>query len=62
VHSTFGADVRVGSVVVPPPGFYFNNDAYCYSGEVPGARRLQIGGAVVSNVRQRASVDSVTPI
>jgi hypothetical protein len=48
--------------VVPPPGFYFNNDAYCYSGELPCARRLQIGGAVVSNIKQRAYVDFVTPI
>jgi hypothetical protein len=48
--------------VVPPPGFYFNNDAYYYYGELPGARRLQIGGAVVSNVKQRSYVDFVTPI
>jgi hypothetical protein len=48
--------------VVPPPGFYFNNDAYYYYGELPGARQLQIGGAVVSNVKQRAYVDFVTPI
>jgi hypothetical protein len=48
--------------IVPPPGFYFNNDAYYYYGELPGARRLQIGGAVVSNVKQRAYVDFVTPI
>jgi hypothetical protein len=48
--------------VVPPPGFYFNNDAYYYYGELPGARRLQIGGAVVINVKQRAYVDFVTPI
>jgi hypothetical protein len=47
---------------VPPPGFYFNNDAYCYSGDLPCARRLQIGGAVVSNIKQRAYVDFVTPI
>jgi hypothetical protein len=48
--------------VTPPPGFYFNNDAYYYYGELPGARRLQIGGAIVSNVKQRAYVDFVTPI
>ena len=47
---------------VPPPGFYFQNDAYYYYGELGGGRRLQIGGAVVSNVKQRAYVDFVTPI
>ncbi|RDI57183.1 hypothetical protein DES45_107100 [Microvirga subterranea] len=48
--------------VTPPPGFYFDNDAYYYYGELPNARRLQIGGAVVSNVKQRAYVDFVTPL
>jgi hypothetical protein len=47
---------------VPPPGFYFQNDAYYYYGELPGARRLQIGGGVVSNVKQRAYIDFATPI
>jgi hypothetical protein len=59
-HATEGAGLYVPWLrgplagVVPPPGFYFNNDAYYYSGELPGARRLQIGGAVVSDVKQRA--------
>jgi len=48
--------------VTPPPGFYFQNDAYYYYGELPSARRLQIGGAVVSNVKQRAYIDFATPI
>lgn len=48
--------------VTPPPGFYFQSDAYYYYGELPGARRLQIGSAVVSNVKQRAYLDFVTPV
>jgi len=48
--------------VTPPPGFYFNNDAYYYYGELGGARRTQIGGAVIANVKQRAYVDFVTPV
>ena len=47
---------------MPPPGFYFENDAYYYYGELSGGRRLQIGGAVLSNVKQRAYVDFLTPI
>lgn len=47
--------------VVPPPGFYFNNDAYSYSGELPGGRQLPLGGAVISDVKIEARVDFVTP-
>ena len=46
--------------VVPPPGFYFNNDFYTYSGELSGGRRIQIGGAVVANVKVEARADFVT--
>jgi hypothetical protein len=46
--------------VIPPPGFYFNNDFYTYSGELSGGRRIQIGGAVVANVKAEARIDFAT--
>src|SRR3712207_6961465 len=36
--------------IVPPPGFYFSNDFLAYSGELTGARRIQIGGAGQADV------------
>jgi hypothetical protein len=46
--------------VTPPPGFYFNNDFYAYSGELAGGRRIQIGGAVLADVEIEARVDFLT--
>ncbi|GGC79311.1 hypothetical protein GCM10010994_41740 [Chelatococcus reniformis] len=48
------------SGIVPPPGFYFNNDFYFYSGELSGGRRIQIGGAVLAGVDIEARVDFLT--
>jgi hypothetical protein len=46
--------------VVPPPGFYFSSDFYAYSGELSGARRIQIGGAVLADVEIEARADFLT--
>ena len=46
--------------VTPPPGFYFSNDFYAYSGELSGGRRIQIGGAVLADVEIEARVDFLT--
>ncbi|SDG44496.1 SphA family protein [Bosea robiniae] len=50
-----------GAGIVPPPGFYFENDFYSYSGRISAARPIQIGGAVVANVKAEARVDFMTP-
>lgn len=47
--------------IVPPPGFYFQNDFYSYSGRISAATQTQIGGAVLSNVKVQARVDFLTP-
>lgn len=47
---------------VPPPGFYFQNDLYYYSGNLPGSGRTQFGGSVLTNVKQRSPVNFATPI
>jgi hypothetical protein len=47
--------------VVPPPGFYFENDFYSYSGKLSSSTRTQLGGAVLSNVKVEARIDFVTP-
>ena len=56
-----------GAGIVPPPGFYFSNVAYSYSGELRGGRRAQIGGAVLADVEIEARADFlsgtwVTPV
>jgi len=47
--------------IVPPPGFYFENDFYTYSGRLSAATQTQLGGAVLSNVKVQARVDFLTP-
>lgn len=46
---------------MPPPGFYFENDFYSYSGRLSARTQTQIGGAVLANVKVEARVDFVTP-
>ncbi|MCB8821980.1 SphA family protein [Microvirga rosea] len=46
--------------IVPPPGFYFSNDFMAYSGELSGARRIQIGGAVLADVEVEIRADFLT--
>lgn len=50
-----------GAGIVPPPGFYFETDAYSYSGRLSASRQTQIGGAVLANVKVEARVAFVTP-
>lgn len=50
-----------GAGIVPPPGFYFENDFYSYSGRLSAATRTQIGGAVLANVKVQARADFLTP-
>lgn len=50
-----------GAGIVPPPGFYFENDVYSYSGRLSAGRQTQIGGAVLANVKVEARVDFATP-
>lgn len=47
---------------IPPPGFYFQNDFYYYSGNLSGSKRTQLGGSVLVNVKQRSPVNFATPI
>lgn len=49
-----------GAGIVPPPGFYFANDFFAYSGEITGGRPIQIGGAVLADVKTEVRADFVT--
>jgi hypothetical protein len=49
-----------GAGIVPPPGFYFANDFFAYSGEIGGGRQIQIGGAVLADVQTEVRADFVT--
>ena len=49
-----------GAGIVPPPGFYFANDFFTYSGELTGGRRIQIGGAVLADVKTEVRADFLT--
>lgn len=46
--------------LVPPPGFYFESDFYTYSGKLSGGRQVQIGGAVLANIKVEARADFLT--
>jgi hypothetical protein len=47
--------------IVPPPGFYFENDFYSYSGRLSASRQTQVGGAVLANLKVEARVNFLTP-
>jgi hypothetical protein len=49
-----------GAGIVPPPGFYFSNLAFSYSGELRGGRPIQIGGAVLADVNVEVRADFLT--
>ena len=46
---------------VPPPAFYLANDVFYYSGELKGGKRIQIGGAVVADVKAEIALNFLTP-
>ncbi|MER2265445.1 SphA family protein [Methylobacterium oxalidis] len=48
--------------VTPPPGFYFENETYYYSGNLGGGRVFQGGGVVAANVKLDFSANFATPI
>ncbi|GJD53874.1 hypothetical protein OPKNFCMD_6653 [Methylobacterium crusticola] len=48
--------------VTPPPGFYFETEAYFYQGNLGGNRTFQSGGVVAANVKLDTSAAFVTPI
>ncbi|WP_310352973.1 transporter [Methylobacterium sp. BE186] len=48
--------------VTPPPGFYFENETYYYSGNLGGGRTFQSGGVVAANVKLDLSANFITPI
>lgn len=48
--------------VTPPPGFYFENETYYYSGNLTGSRTFQSGGIVAANVKLDTSANFVTPV
>ncbi|GEP06795.1 SphA family protein [Methylobacterium oxalidis] len=48
--------------VTPPPGFYFENETYYYSGDLGGGRVFQGGGVVAANVKLDFSANFATPI
>lgn len=50
-----------GAGIVPPPGFYFENDFYAYSGRISARRRTEVGGAVLSDVEVEARINFATP-
>lgn len=50
-----------GAGMLPPPGFYFENDFYSYSGRLSARTQTQFGGAVLGNVKAEARVNFMTP-
>lgn len=40
----------VGAGIIPPPGIYFQDDIYFYSGKIGGGQTLVTGGLLVANV------------
>lgn len=50
-----------GAGILPPPGFYFENDFYSYSGRLSARTQTQFGGAVLGNVKVEARANFMTP-
>ncbi|MGE7415088.1 SphA family protein [Methylobacterium tarhaniae] len=48
--------------VTPPPGFYFENDAFFYQGDLKGGRVFQSGGVVASQVKLDTYLGIANPI
>ncbi|WP_194075092.1 hypothetical protein [Methylobacterium durans] len=48
--------------VTPPPGFYFENDAFFYQGDLGGGRVFQSGGVVASRVKLDTYLGVANPI
>jgi hypothetical protein len=52
----------VGAGITPPPGLYFNDDTYFYSGKIGGGRPLPLGGLLVANVSAQTWINLPTTI
>ncbi|WP_441227947.1 SphA family protein [Tardiphaga sp. 20_F10_N6_6] len=51
-----------GAGITPPPGVYFQDDTYFYSGKLGGGRTLPTGGLLVANVSQETWINLPTTI
>jgi hypothetical protein len=52
----------VGAGYTPPPGLFFNNDTYFYSGSIGGGRSLPLGGLLVANVSATSWINLPTTL
>jgi hypothetical protein len=50
------------AAVMPPPGVYFQNDIYVYSGELGGGTQLPTGGKIAVGVEGKAAIEIPTVI
>lgn len=50
------------SGITPPPGFYFQNDAYFYDGRLAAGRSFATGGFVGAGLKSQLRVDLMTPL
>lgn len=50
------------AAITPPPGVYFQNDIYIYSGELGGNRALPTGGKLAVGVEGQAAIEIPTVI
>lgn len=48
--------------VTPPPGFYFENSAYFYQGDLKGGRTFQSGGVIATQVKLDTYFGIASPI
>ena len=52
----------VGAGITPPPGVFFNNDTYFYSGNIGGGRTLPLGGLLIANVSATSWINLPTTL
>ncbi|SFU23371.1 transporter [Mesorhizobium sp. YR577] len=50
------------AAALPPPGVYFQNDVYIYTGDLGGNRGLPLGGKIVADVKATAIIEVPTAI
>jgi hypothetical protein len=48
------------AAITPPPGVFFSNDVYIYSGDLGGGRALPSGGRLAVGVEGAAAIDVPT--
>lgn len=49
-----------GAGITPPPGLYFNDDTYFYSGKIGGGTSLPLGGLLIANVSAQTWINLPT--